>query len=347
MKSFTQYIQESGKEITIAVGKFSLPTARHGDIFETAQKTAMQSQYRIYTLNSANDLIEYTQRVKYIRKMFPRHARSVILNESNHNIFDILNDLYSEGFCSVNLVCEQDRVAEYDTLVNKYNGSKSRGGFYHFEGGVNVISSGILSESLMTDKVEHAIASNDFQSFMKGMPSGFKEAKDLFNDVRKGMGLSESHDFRTHIQLQPVSEAREAYVSGDLFKEGDCVVITESEEVGSITFLGANYVIVETGEGKKYRKWISDVERLDEGENVDRAKEDYEQAKEAILQRMEQDQERAEQELEALEDTFERELEDAERRDEIEDEDEVERDAAEQQDEAVKSFQEYFNKSKN
>jgi len=264
MKSFTDYIQNSGKEITIVVGQFTVPTNKHGDVFETARKTALESQYRIYPLHSGYDLLEYTQKVKYIRKMFPRHARSIILSENKHNIFDVLQSIYSENFSILNLVCEQDKVAEYDTLANKYNGVKGRGGFYKFHGGVNVISSGILSESLMEDKMLMAVKQNDFQTFSKGLPSGFKEGKELFNDARKGMGLTESHDFRSHIQLHPVSEDREAYVSGNLFEKGDNVVITASEEVGIISFLGTNYVIVETFEGKKYRKWISDVEHIDE-----------------------------------------------------------------------------------
>ena len=265
MKSFTQYVQDSNKDATIVVGRFSVPTTRHECLFETAHKTSLNKNYKIYVLNNSKEsILEHSRRVKYIRKMFPRHARSVVLDESINNLFDVLRKLYVEGFINVNLVCEENKVVEYNTLANKYDGHKSRGGFYKFDGGINVISSGILSESLSEEKVLAAAENNDFQTFMKFMPSGFSEAKEMFNDVRKGMGLQESHDFRTHIQLEPVSEEREAYVSGELFNEGDSVVISNTEEVGTIAFLGANYVVVETAEGKRYRKWLSDVERIDE-----------------------------------------------------------------------------------
>jgi len=200
--------------------------------------------------------------------MFPKHARSVIMDKDVRNIFDVLTKLYEEGYNQVNMVVGSDRVGEFETITNKYNGTKGRHGFYNFQGGVNVISAGDRDPDaegvtgMSASKLRQAAASNDLQTFMKGMPRGFDDAKDLFNDVRKGMGLNESHDFRTHIQLQSVSEDREAYVSGNLFSEGDSVVITATEEVGSISFLGANYVIVETTDGKKYRKWISDVEKL-------------------------------------------------------------------------------------
>ena len=429
-KSFSQYITESRKEITVTFGRLNPPTIGHGKLLDSVARVASGGPYRIYVSQSQNpkkNPLDYRTKVKYIRKMFPKHARSVILDTDIRNIFDVLTKLYEEGFNQVNMVVGSDRISEFETITNKYNGVKGRHGFYNFEGGVNVISAGERDPDaegvagMSASKLRSAAAANDLQTFMKGMPSGFKEARDLFNDVRKGMGLNESHDFRTHIQLQSVSEEREAYVSGELFEEGDSVVIMSTEEVGTVSFLGANYVIVETTEGKKYRKWISDVERLEddvksitmdpkwdrvidrvvnrkkyaaavktylgsnkydlrkiaqmyaldyrnleksvnkvlgemnlmEGENVDRTKEEYEEAKEALLRRIERDRERAEQEIEALDARFERELEDAERRDEIEDEEETPRSEAEQEDdeeeqqtESVKSFKDYANKGR-
>ena len=326
-KSFTQYITEAKKEITFTFGRLNPPTVGHGKLLDSVARVASGGIYRIYvsqSQDSKKNPLDYRTKVKYIRKMFPKHARSVIMDRDIKNIFDILVKLYEEGYTQVNLVVGSDRVGQFEKLTDMYNGKKARHGFYNFQGGVNVISAGERDpdaegvSGMSASKLRQAAAANDLQSFMKGMPSGFNDAKDLFNDVRKGMGLNESHDFRSHIQLQPVSEEREAYVSGDLFNEGDSVVITKTEEVGTIAFLGANYVVVETAEGKKFRKWISDVERLDEGENVDRVKREYEEAKDE------------------LEDEYEDKLEDARRRDEIE----AEQEEREQQDEdAVKDVE--------
>lgn len=309
IKSFNQYITEAKKEITFTFGRLQPPTVGHQKLLDSVARVASGGPYRIYVSQSQDakkNPLDYRTKVKYIRKMFPKHARSVIMDRDIRNIFDILVKLYEEGYTQVNLVVGSDRVSEFEKVSNRYNGVKGRHGFYNFQGGVNVISAGERDpdaegvSGMSASKLRNAAKANDFQTFMKGMPSGFSEAKDLFNDVRKGMGLQESHDFRTHIQLQPVSEEREAYVSGELFNEGDSVVITKTEEIGTIAFLGANYVIVETAEGKKFRKWLSDVERLDEGENVDRVQREKEQA------------------IDDLEDEYEDKLEDARRRDEIE-----------------------------
>lgn len=53
-------------------------------------------------------------------------------------------------------------------------------------------------------------------------------------------------------------------MQGELFEVGDIVVIKESEEVATISVLGANYVIVETSDGKKMRKWLESVELISE-----------------------------------------------------------------------------------
>jgi len=321
-KSFSQYITEARKEITVTFGRLNPPTIGHGKLLDAVARTASGGPYRIYLSQSQDpkkNPLDYRTKVKYVRKMFPKHARSVVMDRDVRNLFHVLHRVYEDGFNQVNLVVGSDRVAEFERLTAKYNGVKGRHGFYNFEGGVNVISAGERDpdaegvSGMSASKMRSAAAANDFQAFSKGLPSGFTEGKELFNDVRKGMGLNESHDFRSHIQLQSVSEEREAYVSGDLFNEGDSVVITKTEEVGTIAFLGANYVIVETAEGKKFRKWISDVEQLDEGENVDRVQREKERA------------------MDDLEDEYEGKLEDARRADEIEAEQERRREEQERE----------------
>ena len=60
-----------------------------------------------------------------------------------------------------------------------------------------------------------------------------------------------------------MNNLRESYVNGELFKEGDQVVIKESGEIGTVKRLGSNYVIIE-GSGNQYRKWLDAVELVDE-----------------------------------------------------------------------------------
>jgi hypothetical protein len=205
-----------------------------------------------------------------MRKMFPRHARSIIADVKIKTAFDALDSLYAQGYRSVTFVVGSDRVEEFDKTLNKYNGEKRATGFYNFEGGVQVVSAGERDpdaedvSGMSASKMRAAAGDNNFELFAKGLPSGFKEAQKLFNAVRAGMGLKESYNFRQHIQLPTLSKEREAYVNGDLFKVGDVIEVKESKELGQIQRLGSNYVIIETYNGNKQRKWLKDVIKVEE-----------------------------------------------------------------------------------
>lgn len=274
MKSFSQYIKEAnGKEATFTFGRFNPPTIGHEKLLDKVKSVAGSSDYFIYASQKTDpkkDPLDYTVKVKFMRKMFPRHARNIILDKGVKNVFDILVQLYDKGYTKVSMVVGSDRVREFDAIANKYNNVKARHGFYNFDGGVTIISAGHRDpdaegvEGMSASKMREAVTNSDFQTFTKGLPSGFKGAQELFNAVRAGMGLKESFSFREHIQLESVSDVREAYVQGALFTKGDSVVDKLTEEVYTVAVLGANYVIVESSDGKKKRKWLEDVELLDE-----------------------------------------------------------------------------------
>ena len=235
-KSFSEYVTEATKEITFTFGRFNPPTVGHEKLLDAVAKVARGSKYMVFASQS-NDAkknpLDYNNKVKYMRKMFPRHARSIQLDKSVKNVFDILVKIYDQGYNRVNMVVGSDRVNEFEALIGRYNAKKGRHGFYNFEGGVNVISAGERDpdaegvSGMSASKMRAAAQANDFSLFTKGLPKNFKDGKQLFNDLRTAMGLKESHDYRQHIQLQTVSEEREAYVQGQLFELGDLVAIKE------------------------------------------------------------------------------------------------------------------------
>ena len=73
--------------------------------------------------------------------MFPKHARSVMINKKVKSAIDALVALYDEGFRKVVMVVGDDRVSEFDIVLNKYNGKQARHGFYNFKS-IDVVSAG-------------------------------------------------------------------------------------------------------------------------------------------------------------------------------------------------------------
>ena len=281
INSFKNYLTEEEKTVYFTFGRMNPPTIGHGKLLDKLATKAGKMPYRVYlshSQDSQKNPLAYVDKVKFARKMFPRSARSIILDKSIKTVFDAMSSIYNEGFVNVTMVVGDDRLNEFDVLLNKYNGVKGRHGFYNFRK-VSVISAGQRdpdaegAEGASATKQREAAAANDFTTFSQGLPKAVSnaDAKKIFNSVRKGLGLKEQKEFKNHVQLESVSELRESYVDGNLFKEGDQVVIKESGEIGTVKRLGSNYVIIEVieGSGNQYRKWLDAVERVEENNNAE------------------------------------------------------------------------------
>ena len=271
--SFKQYLVEETREVFFTFGRMNPPTIGHGKLMNVLSTKSGKNPYKVFLSQSQDakkNPLTYEQKVKHVRKMYPKHARSVIKNKKLKNVFEVASSLYDQGFNRVTMVVGADRITEFKTLLEKYNGVKGRHGFYNFEK-INVVSAGDRDpdaegvEGMSASKQRENAKNNDFVTFSQGVPSNMsnKEAKRLFNDVRAGMGLKETTSFKNHIDLEPVSEIREKYIEGALFQEGDRVQV-KSGDTGKIFRLGTNYVIVELDEGKISRQWLDDVEMIEE-----------------------------------------------------------------------------------
>ena len=273
--SFKNFLVEEEKVVFFTWGRMNPPTIGHEKLLTALSRKAGNNPYFVYLSQSTDpkkNPLPYKDKIKIARKMFPRHARRIMLDAKVRNLFDILTKLYDMGYKNVTMVVGADRVQEFDVLMNKYNGKKGRHGFYNFRS-MNVASAGDRdpdaegATGMSASKMRAAAGKGDFTSFSQGLPKTFSnaDAKNLFNTVRKGMGLKEQREYKNHIQLNPISETREQYITGELYSVGDKVIVKESDEVGEVTHLGANYVIVEKN-GNQKRYWLDAIELLEKME---------------------------------------------------------------------------------
>ena len=276
--SFKNYLIEEDKVAYFTLGRMNPPTTGHEKLLDALASQAGKNDYFVFVTQSQDkkkNPLNYNAKVKHIRKMYPRHARRVMINKKIRTVFDAATFLFEKGYKSVVMVVGSDRVTEFNTLLTKYNNKEGRHGFYNFQS-LDIASAGARDpdaegvSGMSASKMRQFASENDFTSFSQGLPKSVsnKDAKKLFMDVRNGMGLKEETVFKRHIELKPVSETREQFVKGDLFDLGDTVVIKESEEVGTITHLGSNYLIVQLAENKVVRKWLDAVEKIDEEVSV-------------------------------------------------------------------------------
>jgi hypothetical protein len=272
INSFKSFLVEEEKSVYFTFGRMNPPTTGHEKLFNALAAKAGRNPYRIFVSQSQDakkNPLAYKDKIKAIRKMFPKHARSVMVNNNVKNAMNAASELYKEGYKTLVMVVGSDRVREFSTLLEKYNGQKGRHGFYNFSR-INVVSAGDRDpdaegvEGMSASKMRAAASAGDFTKFSQGVPRNVSnaETKAIYNMVRKGMGLKETKEYAKHVQLEPVSEIRESYVNGKLFNVGDVVAIKETGELAKVKSLGSNYIIVE-GSGNVYRKWLDAIEPVE------------------------------------------------------------------------------------
>jgi phosphopantetheine adenylyltransferase len=261
------YLEEAAAEtVTINWGRFNPPTIGHEKLLDVshAKGTGDHRIYATQTTDNKKNPLDWKTKIKYMRKVFPTHARMILMDKKVKTIFDALTIAYKDGYKNIELVVGSDRVKEFTQLINKYNGTKGKHGLYDFAS-IKVINAGERdpdaegAEGMSASKMRAAASKNDLVAFTSGLPKKFKDAEGLMNAVRSGMGLKEEKSFRQDVKLKKASNLREKFVAGKLFSVKDKVKTNDGQE-GVIDTLGANHVKVKLKESERFKTfWLQDI----------------------------------------------------------------------------------------
>ena len=264
--------------ISITFGRFNPPTIGHEKLLDKVAKEAKTSggEYRIYPSRSEDpkkNPLDAGTKIKYMRQAYPDHANAIVDSPDMRTIFDVLSALDSDGYSSVNIVVGGDRVSEFNSLAQKYNGD-----LYTFDE-IKVVSAGGRDpdaegvEGMSASKLRKAAAEDDFDTFSKGMSKGLgKEGTEkLYLTLRQAMQVEEFDDFaEASYELHEIAPKldpkglREAYFNQDLFEVGTFVENINTGIVSKVVSRGSNYVISIDERDGIYRAWLKDlVERND------------------------------------------------------------------------------------
>lgn len=189
------------KTLVFSFGRMNPITNGHEKLVSKVKSVARKERadakiFLSHSQDPKKNPLSYSDKLKYAKKAFG----SIIEKSSSKQIFQILKEIDS-GYDSIIMVVGADRIKEFSTILNKYNGKE-----YKFEK-IDVVSSGdrvdpdseeakSMSADSMSASVMRKLASqNDFESFKKGVPSKIsdKDAKGLFDAVRSGMNLKEDY----------------------------------------------------------------------------------------------------------------------------------------------------------
>ena len=255
MKKFID-IAEAPKTVAMTFGRFNPPTIGHEKLI-TKLSTVRADDYKVYASHSQNpkrDPLQYAKKIAYMKKSFPKHKKNIVVSEAR-TIFDILTEL-NKTYQNIVIVAGSDRVTEFKTLSNKYNGVASKHGYYKFDN-IQVISAGERdpdaegATGMSASKMRAAAQDNDFNSFKQGTPLPDAQAKKLYFDVRKSMGIREELDMNDPEVL------RDLYLSEQIWNVGE--LVTADDKPYEIIRKGTNYVTVIDETYKTYKFWLHEI----------------------------------------------------------------------------------------
>ncbi|AOV60095.1 cytitidyltransferase [Synechococcus phage S-CAM8] len=265
--------------ISITFGRFNPPTIGHEKLLDKVSREAKSSggEYRIYPSRSEDpkkNPLDAGSKVKYMRMAYPDHANAIVDSPDMRTIFDVLSALDADGYSSVNIVVGGDRVSEFNSLAQKYNGD-----LYTFDQ-IKVVTAGDRDpdaegvEGMSASKMRKAAVEGDYDTFNQGIPESLskKDRETLYLLLRQAMKVEESYDdfaeasYHLHEvapRLDPQG-LREIYFSGELFKVGTFVENVNTGIISKIVSRGSNYLISIDESDRIFRTWLTDlVERND------------------------------------------------------------------------------------
>ena len=262
MKKFRELVEQKDT-VVFTFGRFNPPTTGHEKLIQKVKSVAGSQPFRIYpsfSQNQKKDPLPHALKIAYMRKMFSRFAKNIVADKNSRTAIDIAVKLYDEGFKNLTMVVGSDRVKEFQRLLSTYNGvGGKRHGYYKFDS-IDVVSAGERDpdaegvEGMSASKMRMAASDGDFDSFEKGVPSGFKDAKKLYLDVRKYMGIREQKDMG---EMTDFETLRDMYLTGQIWNIDDLIEANGVE--GRIVRRGTNYIAFNDRDGKVHKAWLHEV----------------------------------------------------------------------------------------
>ena len=250
--------------LTIAFGRFNPPTTGHEKLLDTVASSSDDGDYVIVPSRSQDkkkNPLDADQKVGVMRAMFPNHSEKIVNDPQNRTIFDVLKKAHNDGYTNVRMVVGADRQKEFDKLTNNYNGLK-----YDFDK-VEVRSAGDRDpdgdgiEGMSASKQRKYAAENDFENFLKGVPTAMnkKVSRELFKNIRTGMNIKEGWNLWEIAPIFDWKNLREHFVGKKIYQVGELVENLNTGLIGRIIRRGTNYLICVTEDNIMFKSWIKDV----------------------------------------------------------------------------------------
>ena len=197
-------VEKADKHAVLAFGRMNPITSGHQKLVDKVKDVAksVNGSHHIVLSHSQDpkkNPLTGTQKVKHAQRAFP----GTNFSASDHTAPNFLTQaakLHKQGVTHLHMVGGSDRVKEFHNLLHKYNGTHASALFnfkhikVHSAGERDPDAEGV--EGMSASKMREHATNNNYNEFKKGVPSTMSDAhaKQMYKDVRKGMGIKEDLD---------------------------------------------------------------------------------------------------------------------------------------------------------
>tara|TARA_Y100000591_G_scaffold272479_1_gene247988 strand:- start:22 stop:1194 length:1173 start_codon:yes stop_codon:yes gene_type:complete len=191
------FLKEDDRSTAVfAFGRFNPPTIGHKKLLDKLESTAQQVNGKAFLFlshkqNNKTDPLSHKEKTDYLKMFYPKLA---IGDPAVKTIIQALQKIEAEGRTRIVMVAGSDRVAEFQKLLNQYNGKPDKQGnlLYKFDN-IDVVSAGERDPD--QDGASGASASKARELANKGQEHEFSKiimggntGKKLYNIIQDRLG---------------------------------------------------------------------------------------------------------------------------------------------------------------
>ena len=254
---------DKANKLIFAFGRFNPPTTGHAKLMrevitQARKNNAKHIVYASASTDKRKNPLDVNTKVKFMKKMFPDNNIKAA-GRTERTFMEVLK-FYNKIYGEVIMVAGSDRIREFQALADKYNGKD-----YEYKK-VTVVSSGERDpdaegvSGMSASKMREMAKNNDYRNFKSGVVGlSDSDTKQLFNAVKKGMGIREGIESFTNFLN---NDLREEYHQERIFNIGDIIEHLDGTS-GMVVRRGSNYVSYES-EGLVKKAWLYDIQMSEE-----------------------------------------------------------------------------------
>ena len=197
------------KKIVFTFGRMNPPTVGHQKLVDKVKSVAkaQKADARVYLSHSQNnkkDPLDYDTKINLAKKAFG----STVTKSRARTIIDVMKELTAQKYTDVVLVVGSDRIKEFKTLLDKYNGKD-----YNFDS-IKYQSAGQRDpdaegvSGMSASKMRAAAKEGDLKAFKSGLPKPLQSSAQKIYDMLRDIMETEELDEAVMTLQQRMKRAR-------------------------------------------------------------------------------------------------------------------------------------------